>query len=60
MIVWKSWPGAMHNDTCIQPGYFQKIGSFMAEHVYSTARRTGRILGNEKENGVRGDSEVKA
>jgi len=58
--VWKSWPGAMHNSTCIQPGYFQKIGSFMAEHVYSTARRTGRVLGNEKqESQEKGESEVK-
>ena len=53
IAVWKSWPTGMHNDTCLQPGYFEKIGGFVQEHVYNTARRRGRKLGDgEKEEVV--------
>ena len=48
-IVWKSWPNAMHNDTCIQPGYFDEIHKFVKEHVYSEPRRKGRTLNDTKD-----------
>lgn len=47
-VVWKSWPHGMHNDTCLQHGYFEKIGEFVKEHVYSTPRRRGRTLGDSE------------
>lgn|SRR5436190_20357989 len=46
IIVWKSWPNGMHNDTCLQRGYFESIQDFVTEFVYSTPRRRGRTLGD--------------
>jgi hypothetical protein len=39
----------MHNDTCIQPGYFDEIEKFVREQVYSEARRKGRTLSDKDE-----------
>ena len=50
IVVWKSWPNGMHNDTCLQRGYFETIQDFVKQFVYSTPRRRGRTLGDsEKE-----------
>ena len=50
IVVWKSWPNGMHNDTCLQRGYFESIEDFIKQFVYSTPRRRGRTLGDsEKE-----------
>jgi len=49
LVEWQSWPYGMHNDTCIQRGYFEKIEEFVKERVYSTPRRRGRTLGDSSE-----------
>lgn len=46
VVVWKSFPHGMHNDTCLQRGYFEEIGHFVKKHVYSTPSRRGRRLGD--------------
>jgi fermentation-respiration switch protein FrsA (DUF1100 family) len=51
VVVWKSFPHGMHNDTCLQRGYFDEIQFFVKKYVYSTPSRRGRRLGdshNEK------------
>lgn len=30
---WHSFPGATHNDTCVQPRYFEVIAAFLLKHV---------------------------
>ena len=43
---WMSFPQGMHNDTCLQRGYFENIRDFVKKNVYSTPRRRGRTLGD--------------
>jgi fermentation-respiration switch protein FrsA (DUF1100 family) len=31
--MWQSFPNGTHNDTCVQPGYFETIESFWQQHV---------------------------
>ena len=54
--VWKSWPQGMHNDTCLQPGYFTRIHEFVREHVYSEPRRKGRTLDEPEKDEKRSTS----
>jgi fermentation-respiration switch protein FrsA (DUF1100 family) len=51
-VVWKSWPGAMHNDTCMQSGYFEAMEQFVVQNVYSTPRRRGRTLGDSEKKAI--------
>ncbi|KAI8319145.1 alpha/beta-hydrolase [Martensiomyces pterosporus] len=49
MVVWEEFPNGKHNDTCAQPGYFDRMASWWNEAVVKAGPYvpTGRLGGLE-------------
>lgn len=46
--TWVAFPQGMHNDTCMQPGYFTAIREYLEKHVLQQTKEEERIQEHKK------------